>query len=59
MESRGTIKVIEFAMIFQKNFEEGGTLLMDEIDNALHSEIVKGIIAYLTTTLKRLSLKTI
>ncbi len=45
MESLGTIKMIDFAMLFQKCFEEGGTLVMDEFDNSLHPEIVKGIIS--------------
>ncbi|MCM1335360.1 MAG: ATP-binding protein [Bacteroides sp.] len=45
MESRGTIKMIDFAILFQKCFIEGGTLIMDEFDNALHPEIVKGIIS--------------
>ena len=45
MESHGTIKMIDFVMLFQKSFEEGGTLIMDEFDNSLHPEIVKGIIS--------------
>lgn len=45
MESRGTLKMIEFAMLFQKIFFDGVTLVMDEFDNALHPEIVKGIIS--------------
>lgn len=45
MESRGTLKMIDFVILFQKIFEEGGTLIMDEFDNALHPEIVKGIIS--------------
>lgn len=45
MESRGTLKMIDFAMLFQKIFDDGGTLVMDEFDNALHPEIVKGIIS--------------
>lgn len=45
MESRGTLKMIDFVILFQKIFNEGGTLIMDEFDNALHPEIVKGIIS--------------
>lgn len=45
MESRGTLKMIDFVILFQKCFEEGGILIMDEFDNALHPEIVKGIIS--------------
>ena len=45
MESRGTLKMIDFAMLFQEIFEDGGILVMDEFDNALHPEIVKGIIS--------------
>lgn len=45
MESRGTLKMIDFAMLFQKIFDDGGILVMDEFDNALHPEIVKGIIS--------------
>lgn len=45
MESRGTLKMIDFAILFQKVLTEGGTLIVDEFDSALHSEIVKGIIA--------------
>ena len=41
MESRGTLKMIDFVILF----EEGGTLIMDEFDNALHPEIVKCIIS--------------
>lgn len=45
MESRGTLKMIDFAIPFQKVLIDGGTLIFDEFDSALHSEIVKGIIA--------------
>ena len=45
MESRGTLKMIDFAILFQKVIDDGGTLVVDEFDSALHSEIVKGIIA--------------
>ena len=45
MESRGTLKMIDFAIPFQKVLTNGGTLVFDEFDSALHSEIVKGIIS--------------
>ena len=45
MESHGTLKMIDFVILFLKIFEDGGTLVMDEFDNALHPEIVKGIIS--------------
>lgn len=45
MESRGTLKLIDFAILFQKVLTEGGTLVVDEFDSALHSELVKGIIS--------------
>lgn len=45
MESRGTIKLIDFAISFQKVFSKGGVLVLDEFDAAIHPEIIKGIIA--------------
>lgn len=45
MESRGTLKMIDFAIPFQKVLTNGGTLVFDEFDSALHPEIVKGIIS--------------
>lgn len=45
MESRGTLKLIDFVMLFQEALANGGTLVVDEFDSALHSEIVKGIIS--------------
>ena len=45
MESRGTLKLIDFAIPFQQIFSEGGVLVLDEFDAAIHPEIVKGIIA--------------
>lgn len=50
MESRGTLKMIDFAILFQKVLTEGGTLIVDEFDSALHSEIVKGIISLFSDT---------
>lgn len=45
MESRGTLKLIDFAIPFQRIFTEGGVLVLDEFDAAIHPEIIKGIIA--------------
>ncbi len=45
MESRGTLKLIDFALVFQNFFLNGGTFIIDEFDAALHPEIVKGIIS--------------
>lgn len=45
MESRGTLKLIDFAVAFQTFFQKGGVFIIDEFDAALHPEIVKGIIS--------------
>jgi len=45
MESRGTLKLIDFAIAFQTFFQAGGVFVIDEFDAALHPELVKGIIA--------------
>ena len=45
MESRGTLKLIDFAIPFQAFFKEGCSFIFDEFDAALHPEIVKGIIS--------------
>lgn len=45
MESTGTLKMIDFALLFAHSFSQGCTLIMDEFDSSLHSEIVKGILA--------------
>lgn len=45
MESVGTLKMIDFALIFVNFFPEGCVFLMDEFDSSLHPEIVKGILA--------------
>lgn len=45
MESSGTLKLIDFALLFQSFFPKGCTFFMDEFDASLHPEIVKGIIA--------------
>ena len=45
MESSGTMKLIDFVVIFAHLFAVGGSLIIDEFDSSLHPEIVKGIIA--------------
>lgn len=45
MESRGTLKLIDFAIPFQHLFQAGGVLILDEFDSAIHPEIIKGILA--------------
>ena len=45
MESRGTLKLIDFAVAFQTFFQHGGVFIIDEFDAALHPELVKGIIS--------------
>ena len=45
MESRGTLKLLDFAIPFDTLFTKGGTFVLDEFDAAIHPELVKGIIA--------------
>lgn len=45
MESRGTLKLIDFAIPFETLFTSGGVFLLDEFDAAIHPELIKGIIA--------------
>ena len=45
MESRGTLKLIDFAIAFQSFFKDGCSFIFDEFDAALHPELVKGIIS--------------
>jgi len=45
MESTGTVRLLHFALILRQFFREGGLLMIDEMDNAIHPEIMKGIIA--------------
>lgn len=45
MESRGTLKLLDFAIPFQSLFKTGGTFVLDEFDAAIHPEIIKGIIS--------------
>lgn len=45
MESRGTLKLIDFAIPFENLFVSGGVFVLDEFDAAIHPELIKGIIA--------------
>ncbi len=45
MESRGTIKLVDFSIPFEKLFKAGGVFVIDEFDAAIHPEIIKGILA--------------
>ena len=45
MESRGTLKLLDFAIPFEKIFTSGGTFVLDEFDAAIHPELIKGIIS--------------
>ena len=45
MESRGTLKLVDFAIPFDKLFKSGGAFVLDEFDAAIHPELIKGIIA--------------
>lgn len=45
MESRGTLKLIDFAIPFEGLFSAGGVFVLDEFDAAIHPEIIKGILA--------------
>lgn len=45
MESRGTLKLLDFAIPFEKIFKSGGVFVLDEFDAAIHPELIKGILA--------------
>lgn len=45
MESRGTLKLLDFAIPFETLFTKGGIFVLDEFDAAIHPELIKGIIA--------------
>lgn len=45
MESRGTLKLLDFAVPFENLFSKGGIFVLDEFDAAIHPELIKGIIA--------------
>jgi len=45
MESRGTLKLLDFAIPFESLFIKGEVFVLDEFDATIHSELIKGIIA--------------
>ncbi|KJS88026.1 MAG: abortive infection protein [Peptococcaceae bacterium BICA1-8] len=45
MESRGTLKLLDFAIPFETIFASGGVFVLDEFDAAIHPELIKGILA--------------
>jgi AAA15 family ATPase/GTPase len=45
MESRGTLKLLDFAIPFEGLFLNGGIFVLDEFDAAIHPELIKGVIA--------------
>jgi len=45
MESRGTLKLVDFAIPFEKLFKSGGVFILDEFDAAIHPELIKGILS--------------
>lgn len=44
IESRGTVKLIDFWIEFMEYFRNGGTFILDEFDCSIHPELVGGII---------------
>ncbi len=44
IESRGTIKLIDFWIAFMDIFEKGGIFVLDEFDCSIHPELIGGII---------------
>lgn len=44
IESRGTIKLIDFWVRFMKVFKNGGIFVLDEFDSSIHPELVIGIL---------------
>lgn len=44
IESRGTVKLLEFWLPFMKNFKKGGIFILDEFDSSIHPELIGGIL---------------
>lgn len=44
IESKGTIKLIDFWISFKKYFDKGGIFVLDEFDSSIHPELIGGII---------------
>lgn len=44
IESKGTVKLLEFWLPFMKNFKKGSTFILDEFDSSIHPELIGGIL---------------
>ena len=44
IESKGTMKLLEFWMPFLKYFKKGATFILDEFDSSIHPELIGGIL---------------
>ena len=44
IESKGTVKLIDFWILFMNEFKKGGTFILDELDGSIHPELIGGII---------------
>lgn len=44
IESRGTVKLLEFWLPFMKKFKNGTTFILDEFDSSIHPELIGGIL---------------
>ena len=44
IESRGTIKLLEFWIPFMNLFKKGGIFILDEFDSSIHPELIGGIL---------------
>ena len=44
IESKGTIKLIDFWIGFMEFFNKGGVFILDEFDSSIHPELIGGII---------------
>jgi AAA15 family ATPase/GTPase len=45
MESKGTIRLLQFSFLLKTIIKNGTLLIADELDNAIHPEIMKSIIS--------------
>lgn len=50
IESKGTIKLIDFWIGFMEYFKKGGVFILDEFDCSIHPELVSGIIDLFNNT---------
>ncbi len=44
IESKGTLKLIDFWITFMEYFKKGGVFILDELDCSIHPELIGGII---------------